>query len=201
MKTAVVYYSDKSISPQLKNTCLSQLLSVVPPEVELIMINQAARADRNLISLFLNILCGISQTEGDYIYLAEHDVLYPQGYFMPITDWQGQDFTFTQPGYFLNESGYYKRTGLPLSSLMGKREAMVKFCEMKLLTLLLKGQVRSCEPTPAQWHIKIRRIENPFIDIRHSSNFTGNRHGKTIMQEIEYWPKAASIWKQIKGTV
>ena len=198
MKKAAVYYSDKSITERLRSLCLDQLQSALPPGVDLIKIMQSSRAVRGHISLFINILCGIGQSDADYIYLAEHDVLYPAGYFTEGPEWLECDFVYAQPGYYLNATGYYIRNGLPLSCLSGRRESLVKFCLMQLVRLLSNRSIISSEPSPKDWHIKIRQLDHPFIDIRHNSNFTGSRQGKHLFQQIDYWPEAAIMWLKTK---
>lgn len=199
MKTAVIYYSDNNISENIKTICLRQLITVIPPGVELVQINQHPSAKRCVLNLYVNILCGINQTDADYIYLAEHDVLYPHDYFVPMTDHKPFDFVFQRPGCFLDEKGYHPRGNYPLSSLMGTRQAMSRFCAMQMQKIMSPEGIRTCEPSPDEWHIKTLQTDHPYIDIRHGKNFTGDRESSICIQQIVYWPDAAVMWKKLTG--
>lgn len=201
MKTAAVYYSDNSISERLRSVCMQQLMTALPPGVELVRILQSSRAIRGHVNLFINILCGISQTDADIIFLVEHDVLYPEGYFSTNGEQAKCDFIYTKPGFFLDENGYYPRHGFPLSSLSACREQLVEFCQRQLHTLLSGEPILWAEPYAGDYHIKVRHLDRAFIDIRHRANFTGDRHAKTIFQQIDYWPTAAVMWSKIKEEV
>ena len=198
MNTAVIYYSDNSISDILKKICLQKLTEVIPGSISFWTFMQSPKAPRCMVNLYLKIACAVTMSNADYFYLAEHDVLYPEGYFVPVDDETDWDFQFTKGGYYLDETGYFKRPGRPLSSMLARREALISFCLIQLRTLLNGDKITWAEPQPDDWHIKTRTVPNPYIDIRHGANFTGARRGKVTLQSIPYWPPASELWAKLK---
>lgn len=200
MSTAIIYYTDNSIPEHLQTYCFINLVKVISHEHKIVLIDQKPRANRLLLNMFVNILCGVNQTDADFIFLAEHDVLYPEGYFKIRlgSEDESWDFQFTRTGYYLDQAGYYKRQGFPLSSILARRPPLIEFCRSKIKMLLNEQDIMWSEPTPDAWHIKTRDTENPYVDIRHGNNFTGMRNGKTILQTIPYWPPASELWAKLK---
>lgn len=198
MKSAVIYYSESNLDSRIRDACYENLLHEVPGHWDIITIKQQSRIQRSIYQMYVNILCGVGQTDADYIYLAEHDVLYPKGYFEEHHELQKWHFRYTKPGYYLSANGYSERTGAPLSSFICERDALERFCRLQILFIGQHCRIKQSEPEPNTWIISRRVLPIPYIDIRHGKNHTGNRNASDYVEHIhDYWPKAKQLWNQI----
>ena len=188
MSTGVLYYTDGRLYKEIAQLCLDNLYDVVPVSMKLVEIHQAPETPRSLRQMYINILCGIGQVGTDYVYLAEHDVLYPPEYFTEID--KDIEFGVCKPGYYLDGRGYHKRNGTPLSSFVGHREALEKHFN----NLLTQEKPKQSEPR----EYTVFNKSFPYIDIRHGDNYTGGREGKTYKQTIEYWGAAKQLEEKMK---
>ena len=179
MSLSVVYYSDNRVPPKLQRYCLDTLRKAVPDELVCIFRPHRPATHRNL---YEQILAGIAAAKGDMIALAEHDVLYPAGYFESLAAAAPAGIVYNTNIWRLNRYGYF-RCANPhlLSNCGGRREWIVRRIRQKLS----EGIPKWAEP-PADAEFE---SPHPTVDIRHGQNFTGDRRaaGGRYRKTIPYW--------------
>lgn len=198
MKTGIIYYTDGQLNERIRNYCLATIKKNKAPDCQLVEVANLPNQPRELLSLFENIKYGIDSSSCDVFYLAEHDVLYPPGYFVEIES-ADFDFMFIKPGYILAPNGYGIRKAAPLSSYCATRSALLRHCDNAIQSLGVSGYMRQVEPLQSEYRIKRGARDLPFVDIRHGENYTGAREIKDAQDQIKYWPSASEMWKILKG--
>ena len=162
-----------------------------------ITIHQRHTCRRSLRCMFINILCGLQQCEHDIVFICEHDVLYPRGYF--DADLVTDAVTYSEWGVFLSAAGFRTRTRPALSSLAGDRKTLMRLFHGKLAEHYANGKVGWCELTAPDglWHM--RKATAPYVDVRHGMNYTGGRDGGMTCQNVLEWGNAGKLWEKIGG--
>jgi hypothetical protein len=176
---SVIYYSNNRVPAALQRFCLAKLRAAVPGEL-ICIVRPGAASHR---ALYRQILEGLSTATGRIVALAEHDVLYPAGYFEALIDAAPAGIVYNTNVYRLNRYGYFRSDNPHLLSNCGApRPALRRAIRQKLA----EGEIPEfAEPDPdAEF-----RSPHPTIDIRHSQNFTGPRRpdNRHYQKSITYW--------------
>lgn len=195
---SVIFYTNNNIENGIINYCLKNLETIVNKlSGELITVSWSPlEIGKNIVTnlpreighrnLFSQILEGIKEAEYDYIFLAEHDVLYPENHF------QIQETSnYNRNIYHLNRNGFFKTEPVNfLSTLSGPKDEIEK---------LIKEKLDECD-VGITWSEPIadfREGELPILDIRHNKNFTGHRESKNYSINIDLWGNYQKLWKQL----
>ncbi len=194
---AIVYYSHNEGDPALLKLCRKQLLESAG-DIPVIAVTHTAITDFErlyvtgklphcLLSIFLQIRIGVEATDAETIFLAEHDVLYPPGYFdvEPRTPY----FMCYQTNFYsIDKEGYYpyKATTL-LSQLVCKREYLLNALKEKIQAICAPKHFVGAEFRPPQSNIIGYANPLPSLDIRHSHNFSGMKKTAEYCQCIDHW--------------
>ena len=198
MNSSVVYYTDGRLKKSIADYCHKNLLGVLPEGMRIIEIYQGEDVKRSHKSMINNILTGVRVCNTEFVYLAEHDILYPPDYFID-TEYPNS-FMVTMGGYYLDRRGYYKRNGRPLSAFSGRKAAWIYFLEGCLEEIETRGKLKWCEPNARDYSIAMRLMSVPYVDIRHGQNFTGGRNGNKYRETIPYWKRAKKLWEELGCT-
>lgn len=93
----------------------------------------------------------------------------------------------------LLEEGYVLAKGLPGAGEFGVNDkiAMVRKVAASGSSQQLQGIVETGMLT--EYRSEPFRTENPNLDIRHKSNFTGTKRGKNRTYEVSYWGKFSDV--------
>ena len=212
MTLSVIYYSNHRLPPKLQRFCFETLMrSARAASAELICVTWtgATGAARPAASarhawlpiriawpdhicshanLYRQILAGIEAAHGDLIALAEHDVLYPPGYFEGLTAAAPAGIVYNTNVWRLSSRGFFPSDNTHLlSNCGGPRARLVRRIKQKLADSL-RGVPEWAEPA-ADGEF---RSPHATIDIRHAFNFTGARHPSNgrYREEVGYWGKS-----------
>jgi len=175
---SVVYYSNNRVSAKLQRFCLETLQAHVPGEL-VCVIRPDGISHRDI---YCQILDGIAASKGSLIALAEHDVLYPAGYFEALARAARAGVVYNTNIWRLSSRGYFRTTNPHLLSNCGApREILIR----RLRRKLAEGVPRWAEPKADAEFVS----PHPTIDIRHGRNFTGDRHAHDdrYRKSIPYW--------------
>jgi hypothetical protein len=202
-----VYYSNGQVAQPLQQFCLNVLAQAVavsggeiigvtwepPPEDNL-------QFARNIIwphrvsthrNMYEQILAGISAARSDLIVLAEHDVLYPIGYYDCLIAATGAGICYNTNLRVLNSKGFFHPPVCHfLSNCGGKREVLAERIQAKIEEIRAEGTVAWAEPPGDSEFSSLY----PTVDIRHGDNFTGGRDAPdgTYFSKIEYWGNSST---------
>jgi len=195
----VIYYSNGKLPEPLKWFCLRTLAKgAASAGGELICITWDPLdlpGARNIIwphhalshrNLYEQILAGISEAKTDSVALAEHDVLYPEGYHEALLAAAGAGACFNTNLWRLNSRGFFRDgNSRLLSNYGGGREVVLRRIEDKSSEARCQGGVICAEP---EGDSEIR-TPLPTVDIRHGTNFTGEREPPdgVYSKTVEYW--------------
>ena len=202
-RLSVVYYSGGEIPHALQKYCLDLLIdSVSAAGGELICVTwepleTSTPITRNIVwprrflsheNMYDQILAGISESSGDTIALAEHDVLYPSDYCAGMAQAGDTDLCYNTSIWCMNSRGFFPAMGCHhLSNCCGPRAALVKGIEGKLEESRARGFVDWAEPDGNGI-----TLAHPTVDVRHGRNFTGDRESPNgYSSDIEYWGSAS----------
>jgi len=139
---------------------------------------------RCLASIYEQILTGLNVARFPYVYLAEHDVLYPPGYF----DGHGirlNKITYNRNVLRFCKFGFYRHreAGDVLSQLSGPKERL-KTAFKRLYEGAKSGdKIKLAEP-PGE---ASRQSMTPSVDIRYGGNFTKHHYPPKFESLAEFW--------------
>jgi len=153
-----------------------------------------------IADIFYRIQRGLEQaTRFETVYLAEHDVLYPDEHFKHVSKrGAGYNLNYT----YLSEYGYFQRHrgALSLSMLSGHANMIKEGCDFKLKEL--KDNVfNSYEPKKNMIKGNFKSVE-PCVDIRHDFNCSWRvdiRQDKfwNNIPNTKIWKNADILWAEI----
>jgi hypothetical protein len=208
MSFSVVYYSNNSIDKKILDYCLdsltNQLKLIAKAELILVTWESIPNQENNLLweksscpyrNIYGQISLGLSSAKYNTIFLAEHDVLYPDSHFdlRNCQEIQEGKIVFNSNVYHLTKSGIFKAQGCNfLSTLVSDKNILAGGIRAKLRELNSTGQVLWCEPEGINGY---KRIEgkDPVLDIRHTRNLTGTRESDSYIEKIAMWDSKVLI--------
>ncbi len=211
-KKFVLYYSHDSLPIEMEEFFQSKLLQSTG-EIPIVSVMKKARSDfsktfasSNLItdfkpnnwsSILEQMRLGIDtimQAEPDaVVYLAEHDVLYPESYFLNIPE-RTDVLLKNRQLYFLNRTGYIGPYNHYIHSQTIGWASLFKHCLEEDVVPDLKFKSKN--------GYALRSYDNdvPSIDVRHSFNYTGYREASSpdgYKHDLPYWGNHAALAAQI----
>ncbi|MEM7582605.1 MAG: class I SAM-dependent methyltransferase [Acidobacteriota bacterium] len=201
-RASIVYYTSNQAKPSIRQACFQRLRQSAAGK-ELVVIAQQdeaffASADQLEVvgrlpfchqSLYLQLLNGIQRARYDTAFMAEDDVLYPDGYF----DAQLPDryrFFYNTHSYVANLEGFFATKVVLTSNGFGDRELLSHAVRQRLRFLRAGGTITWTEPGVGDhddFSAKTYRQKTPTVDIRHQQNLTGYRAHGTYLDRIEPW--------------
>jgi len=192
-KFGIIYYTDNLLDNSIAEICRKRLeMSAQGKEIISVSLqpiefgkNIHLSLGRGYLTMFKQILARIEASESDYLFFAEHDILYHPDHFKFIP--------YNATTYFYNEHTYKvdSKTGQAVfyyckqtSGLCASRELLLQHYRLRVKRVEESGYDRNMgfEPgthTPPRgidvFPAKAWFAENPNIDIRHSTNLTPSR--------------------------
>ena len=234
MSYSVIYYTDNKLPLQFWQTCIKQLMWSIaastddepaPPEV-LIMCNEpipwlpehwqqhVVRGDRGLHDCYTKILAGLDLARHEIVYLCEHDVLYPEGYFEFTPN--AKAFWFNHCTVRMNERGFFPHGSDITSACCGLIEPLRASFAKRMEWISHDWRIVWDEPgavwpergspgdrgySPAYCDVlpsAFYMSEFAVVDVRHGTNLTGYREARAggYVAELPYWGKASDWWEE-----
>ena len=184
----VIYYSNSTLDRKLQEYCLEVLTSsLLSSKAQLVTVTWSPiNYGENHIwtpkkhpysNIYGQILKGIGLAKYETVFLAEHDVLYPESHF-DLKDSQELKegyILYNSNVYHLNKQGFFKAHDHNfLSTLVSDRYTLDRGIRAKLRELYKTHRVIWAEPEGPNGYKRIEG-EHPIVDIRHESNLTGSR--------------------------
>jgi hypothetical protein len=192
-RAGILYYSDCRGETEILEAAKRQLLraanghEVVSVTLAPVAVgrNVVLPAERGILTMFEQILRGLEELEADYVFFAEHDVLYHPSHFAFVPEDDRIYF------YNLNVWKVDARTGHALhyitkqtSGLCASRELLLQHYRKRVERVKKEGFTRRMGFEPGT-HAAPRGVDDfpsaswyseaPNVDIRHSFNLTQNR--------------------------
>jgi hypothetical protein len=198
MTLSVIYYSNNRVAARLQRFCLDALgRAVGKADAELVCVTwePVPTAARQIIwprhvadhcNVYGQILAGIEAARTRMVALAEHDVLYPPGYFEALAEAGAAGVCYNTNVWRLNQHGFFRGGAAHLlSNCGGRRGAVARGIRGKLAEARRGGIPEWAEPAAdAEFAAPC-----PVVDVRHGRNFTGERRARNgrYRGELEYW--------------
>jgi len=189
----VVYYTDNRLDPEIMEKCQKQLKKcigehrVVSVSLKPIEFgdNIVLPLERGYLTMFKQILAGLEELTTDYVFFAEHDVLYHPSHF---------NFTIAEKDKFYYNTNVWKVRindghGLhydcqQLSGLCADRKLLIEHYKKRIELVEKNGFSRAMGFEPGT-HNREERVDDykseswksmyPIIDLRHENNLTQSR--------------------------
>jgi glycosyltransferase involved in cell wall biosynthesis len=200
----VVYYTDNELNPEIMEKCQKQLRRCVG-EHRLVSVslkpiefgdNIVLPLERGYLTMFKQILAGLEGLKTDYVFFAEHDILYHPSHFQFIPA-ESEKFYYNINVWKVRMSDGY---GLhydcqQLSGLCANRELLLKHYHKRVEIIEATGYTRSMGFEPGTHNRKERvddykaeswKSEYPNIDLRHENNLTKSRWTKAEFRNQKY---------------
>lgn len=172
-------------------------ISGLPGTVQQIQHGKAQNISSHL-DIANRLFLGLLHAKHEQVFICEHDVLYPEGYFCQQRVKSGA-ILYNRNLYVLNEKGFYKSQRTVTSNACGHKSDLRAIYEKRIFDL------KNAEPDekvikwsePGKNHLDpikgwlLYESKNPVIDTRLAGNFTGPRNAQDASQYkdvIEYWP-------------
>lgn len=197
---SIIYCTCPGLDENIRKFCFDRLKKQAKEShAQLVTINQDTETPKGIRAYYDNLILGIARSRHDIVFIAEHDVCYPDNYFnQHITD----EITYCSNVVYLLPDGFRKReySYAPLSTLAGDKKAVKRAIERKIEALEAGTKIDWFEPgiDDSTFAPTFREFPLPILDIRHGGNFTKN--DKTFFPETdvhEYWGKSNELWQAI----
>jgi cephalosporin hydroxylase len=224
----VLYYSNNAGSPAVLQHCLRELAAHASSEgCSLVTVTQAPvdYGNRKIVvsglprsheSIYRQILLGLKNlSEETMVCFAEHDVLYPEGYFRFMQNAISAEpnrLCYNRNVWHLTKEGFLASDPSAhfMSNVAGTAKLLRSLIEVKLQETLASP---THAPVWAEPGIDVRGVEDssvvrsvsytvPTLDVRYGGNFTGMRSGEYV-DHLKPWGAASqfthlfvkSIWE------
>lgn len=147
--------------------------------MELIEVANPPDAERSVAQMIRNVIYAIDQTTARNVWIAEHDVIYPDKYFAAKLE-LGAKLTYANPGdvLYLTRNGFRARgeANAPFSTLAGNAKIIQAALEAKLKLAKIKWVEPGLDDGFAGM-VTHRPPGAPIADIRYGGNVSGHREG------------------------
>lgn len=200
---SIVYYTNNILPHALWRRCWDQLQDVASGH-ELIVVSRDPMPCANnivvgpkmpcLTSMYEQILAGVQAATHDTVYLAEHDVLYPAGYF--DAERRGGRCYYNSNVIRMSVDGFYayEQGRTPVQVL-----SQGSFARRDLERMARERVKRSRDGHRYTWaefdELPYEEVQHQFpaIDIRHGANLSGGRRAKAVRMSDPYWGPHADL--------
>ena len=201
-RASIVYYSNNHAARVLRRACFERLrqsgadkeIVVVAHEDEDFFATAdrvvvTGRQQRGYSNLYYQMLRGLREARHDTAFLAEDDVLYPQGYFefqLP----NRYRFFYNVHNYVVNRKGFFAFDNRLTSNCAGDRELLALAVRQRLRFIRSGGTIKWAEPGVGghdDFSDDVYRSPIPVLDVRHSRNLTGDRESSEYLDRLDYW--------------
>lgn len=179
-----IYSTENRLEPKIAEACRKQLRESFDGEIISVSLKPIDFGDKRIVldlepgylTMFTQFLAGLEASTADYIFMTEHDVLYPPEHF---------DFTPPTKNQFWYDLNWWKirSDGLAVrwkaaqvSGLCAYRELLIDYYKERIRTFDKDNFDRKFEPASGKeglletWEAPV-----PHIDVRHSGNLTFNK--------------------------
>lgn len=204
---AVVYYSHNNLDTKIADTCRAQLVKAVG-DIPIVAVTHKAipvgAKHQNIcvgpmkaghVTLLNQIMMGIYATDAEVIFLAEHDVLYPESHFQ-LRPTRAATIAYDTNVVCLTPRGYLSAPRPTLSGLIAHRGVLLSAIQAMLVQLSHGDKLSRLEPVD-----QIERLsgEQSLLDIRHGKNFTGMRGDEKSEYSYtdKHWGSVMAWWTKL----
>lgn len=151
---------------------------------------------------YTKIVEGCKLARFTQVYLVEHDVLYPDGYFA-FQPPRERAFFFNRNVWRLNKAGWFPCPGQLTSNCCAHRDLLIEQFTARVRLLDGGGKVKWDEPGRNPGDIApmldwVPSSRHACIDVRGDWNMTGNRTATNYIQTLPYWGNARQ-WAERLG--
>lgn len=216
MNLAAIYYTDCRLHPPLWHRCIDvleralccarldghtvQMLAVGSrpmPEVPEWWTQLEAHGQHGEHDCNVKIARGLAEADYDTVYLLEHDVLYPEGYFGgPV---RTDRFDYCESVYRQNQHGFFPNhiSKYLTSTCVSSRDLFAECYQWRIRLMESGGRITWSEPgrMGETAPVDTWTCERAVIDIRHGGNLTGMRDARHYLSYLPYWGDHEKLWR------
>jgi hypothetical protein len=198
---SIVYCTHNAIAPEVWRVCWEQLKRAAGVH-ELVVCshlpvpgctNIVQRGPPGQATYYRQLLACLRRATQDTVYVAEHDMMYPPGYF----DSQAPAgvLRYNENVVLLSRTGYSDRehTHAVFSQLSCRRVDLANILERRIAELESGRVARYDWIEPNELPIVNYRSPAVVLDVRHGQNWTGSRDTKAARQNDPYWGDSRPI--------
>jgi glycosyltransferase involved in cell wall biosynthesis len=224
----VVYYTDNELDSTIMEKCQKQIKKSIGQH-RLVSVslkpmdfgdNIYLPLERGYLAMFKQILAGLEELDTDYVFLAEHDVLYHPTHFQFIPP-EDNIFYYNTNVWKVRMSdghGLYVDDCRQVSGLCANRKLLIEHYSKRIEIVERDGFTRAMGFEPGT-HGREERIDDykseswksefPNIDLRHGGNLTESRWNRDEFRNRRYtmgwaerenfpgWGTLRWIWKKL----
>ena len=220
-KKGIIYYTDNQLNLRVSHAVQRQLKKIGLPIVSTSLKpmdfgkNIQVKMERGYLAMFTQILTALENSDAEYIFFCEHDVLYHPSHF-EFTPPTKDKFYYNENVWKLNgETGHAVHYRCKqVSGICVDRELAIKHYRKRLEVMAKDGfsMAQGFEPGT---HNRAKRIDDltseswmspfPNVDVRHGNNLSKTRWTKEEFRNQKYtegWTEAEEIpgWGKTKET-
>jgi glycosyltransferase involved in cell wall biosynthesis len=220
----LVYYSDCRPDSAILETVRRQLDRVRPGPIYSVTLAQVSlpdgwkghvlEAERSYLSMFRQILAGLEALETEYVFLVEHDCLYPEEHFAftpPTRDRVYYNQHVWKVDADIGRALHYRCS--QTSGLCADRQLLIEHYRRRVGMVEQSGFSRAMGFEPGT-HNRAERVDDltsetwmssvPIVDIRHGKNLTASRWTKGEFRNqhfTEGWTEGTGVpgWGETFG--
>ena len=207
MMAVALYYTDNTLPGRLAEHCWQCLRAAFPGPIVTVSQRPLRWGDtkvttgplgRSRHSMFKQIYAGLVAAykvyRPDYVWMCEHDMLYPTGYFA-FGPPDPNVFYYAANQVFMLEDGYASKAFPTLSGCVADFRLMLAHMALRLYRTEVLGKPKggwtNSEPAVSKgdemaswgWYSNAR----PVVDIRHGGNLSNISQETVEAQTIPYW--------------
>lgn len=189
----ILYYTDNRLDPDIMAECQQRIKAaanghrVVSASLQPLDFgeNIVVSGERGPLTMFRQILAGLEALDSDIVYFAEHDVLYPPGYFDFVPPDRAKVWYNLNWWQLRATDGHaVTYTAKKTSQLCGYRDVLLEHYRRRVEKCEREGFSRRMGFEPGS-HNRAERVDDlhsdtwrselPAVDIRHRANLTESR--------------------------
>lgn len=197
---AAIMATDLSAPASIMNLCQKTIKECIDFPL---YISYIGNRKRSIKTMYEQLLECLGQTEAEFIYVTEHDVLYTKEHFsfIPI---KNDVLYYPKWTWRISERGLYKSQSKLLSGLV---------CSKRLLRQLITTRLEEIDKGKKFKHSELTGTIERFpvqygnIDVRHEACYTGGTGNEqqrekkaTFKTTIPYWGTVDDLLKELYGT-
>jgi len=228
MKKVIIYYTDNKLDKNIASFCFENLLKV-RGIIPIVLVSQKRTSflykgeiivgdkSKSRQSMFEQIQSGLQVAkrmyQPDFVFLAEHDVLYPEWYFNSTTE-DEKNFYYATNNYYMTDKSFFHNEGINLSTLRCSFDLLLSHVNWRLYRMqhlnMKKGGLVKCEPGTSLPSDKFKTLSDPTggykfliqrfpcVDIRHGNNLSKVEVGPKPIHHIGYWKDHSQLKEKMK---